>query len=129
MKSTGSRSSRRRAPRPDTVLRAAIAAVFAVALVSGAAFHLAGVDLAERGVPLLFCPFRAATDLPCPGCGMTRAFLHLGQLRVADAVAANAFAPILAGAMVLRLLRRRPARLRYRRARDVPPEPTRGIPA
>ena len=106
MRSTSSRSSRRRAPHPDTVRRAAIAAVFAVALVSGAALHLAGVDLAARGVPLLFCPFRALTDLPCPGCGMTRAFLHLGQLRVAEAVAANALAPVLALAMLLRLLRR-----------------------
>ena len=31
--------------------------------------------------------------LPCPGCGMTRALLLLGQLRVAEALAMHPLAP------------------------------------
>jgi len=33
----------------------------------------------------LICPFKAVTGLPCPGCGMTRAFLHLADGDIAGA--------------------------------------------
>lgn len=32
-----------------------------------------------NGVHVTLCPFRAATGLPCPGCGMTHAFVCLGH--------------------------------------------------
>jgi len=31
------------------------------------------------------CTFRRLTDLPCPGCGMTRAFISMAHGRLADA--------------------------------------------
>lgn len=63
-----------------------------LALVSAAALGCAvavGPDEATKG-PVL-CPFRLLTGLPCPGCGLTRAWvfaLH-GELR--QALAANPF--------------------------------------
>lgn len=41
------------------------------------------------------CNFRRWTGLPCPGCGLTRAFVHMAHGHVADAFAANAFGPML----------------------------------
>jgi len=41
------------------------------------------------------CPFRFFTGLPCPGCGMTRAFCALGHGEVWRAVRFNALSPVL----------------------------------
>lgn len=35
------------------------------------------------------CSFRSWTGIDCPGCGLTRCFIHLGHARVADAWQAN----------------------------------------
>ena len=107
MSSTGFRP-RRGALRPDAVLRAAIVAVFAAMLLSGVAFCCFGIDALALSLPLPLCPFRAITGIPCPGCGMTHAFLLLSQLRVGEALAANAAAPLLLAAMLWGMLRRRP---------------------
>ncbi|EOT42567.1 DUF2752 domain-containing protein [Enterococcus dispar] len=36
-------------------------------------------------VGLLECPLKAVTGLPCPVCGMTRAFVHLAQGEITTA--------------------------------------------
>jgi len=78
--------------------------VIAVVAVSGLCYHLLGVDLLDHGAPFSFCPFRAATGLPCPGCGMTRAMLSLGQGKLLDAVDFNPFSvPLLAGMLLFAL--------------------------
>lgn len=84
-------SSTRTSSRSEAALRAAAWAVLAVSA-AGGLLHLAGVELAARlpGAPL--CAFHAVTGLPCPGCGMTRAFLALGRL---DLRAAWAFNPLV----------------------------------
>ncbi len=61
------------------------------------------------------CPFRLVTGLPCPGCGLTRAWVFLAHGRVGDAVSANPFAlvtlpaaVVLLAAVMVALVRRRP---------------------
>ncbi|MCP3899369.1 MAG: DUF2752 domain-containing protein [Desulfobacteraceae bacterium] len=40
---------------------------------------------------LSLCPFHTITGIQCPGCGMSRAFLLLGQLKIKDALIMNVF--------------------------------------
>lgn len=103
--------SRRRGD-PEWVLRLLIAAVFTVVLVSGLAYAFLGMDFLTHSDLGLPCAFRSVTGSPCPGCGMTRAFLLLSQLRINDALATNPAAPFLAGAMLWRLATSRGALLR-----------------
>jgi hypothetical protein len=44
---------------------------------------------------VILCPFRALTGLPCPGCGMTRAFCALGHGDLLRAIHFNALSPLL----------------------------------
>lgn len=50
---------------------------------------------------LVLCPFRAVTGLPCPGCGMTRAFCALGHGDLSGAFGYNALAPFVFAAALL----------------------------
>lgn len=43
----------------------------------------------------ILCPFRALTGLPCPGCGLTRAFCALGHGEIVRAVRFNLLSPFL----------------------------------
>ncbi|UCE85122.1 MAG: DUF2752 domain-containing protein [Deltaproteobacteria bacterium] len=99
------REAVRRLQRPRTLLRASIAAAFAALFVAHVAHAVFGVDLLAALRFLPGCPFRAATGVACPGCGMTRAFLLLSQLRIGDAVAAHPASPLLALAMAVELVR------------------------
>ena len=57
-----------------------------------ASFVLTPEGIAEGPV---VCPFRLATDLPCPACGFTRSFVALAHGDVAAAFEHNAFGPLL----------------------------------
>ncbi len=57
------------------------------------ALHL-GLNLA--GLPSWNCPILAATGVPCPGCGITRAVLNLFHGDIVSSLQTHAFAPILA---------------------------------
>jgi hypothetical protein len=43
--------------------------------------------------PIDLCLFKGLLGTPCPGCGMTRAFLLMGHGRVAEAVSFNPLSP------------------------------------
>ena len=47
------------------------------------------------------CLFRRLLGLPCPGCGMTRAFGHLAKGEWLAALRAHPFAPLLAAELAL----------------------------
>ena len=47
-----------------------------------------------HGGPII-CLFRRWTDLNCPGCGLTRAFVHVGHLQWQAAFHQHLFGPIL----------------------------------
>jgi uncharacterized protein DUF2752 len=73
------------------------------------------LDPANAAQGPVICPFRLLTGLPCPGCGMTRAWVYLTHGDVAAAVSANPFALValpaallLVGATALSLVRRQP---------------------
>ncbi|NRA01672.1 MAG: DUF2752 domain-containing protein [Myxococcales bacterium] len=97
-------SSTSSSPSPDRALRLAIAAIGVVLVAHGLA--LVDVSGLLDGVP--GCVFRAVSGIPCPGCGMTHAFLLLSELRFADAFEAHAAAPALAAVMAWRALRPAP---------------------
>ncbi|MBI3184443.1 MAG: DUF2752 domain-containing protein [Myxococcales bacterium] len=61
-------------------------ALFAIASSLVLPFSGVGVDL---------CWLHSVTGLPCPGCGMTRAFIALSQGDLATAAGANPFALLL----------------------------------
>jgi hypothetical protein len=86
------------------VLRIALAGALGLPLVSALALGIWEVDLLRHLHLFPACPFRGATGIPCPGCGMTRALLLLGQLRVGEAWLAQPLAPGLLLAMLWALL-------------------------
>ncbi|MGV9857324.1 DUF2752 domain-containing protein [Gordonia sp. NPDC003425] len=54
---------------------------------------------ADHGPEL--CPFRVATGLPCPGCGLTRSWVNLMHGDVGRAFAFNLFGPITLAVTVI----------------------------
>jgi len=55
--------------------------------------------LASHG-PIV-CPLRLVTGLPCPGCGLVRAFVATAHGDLHDAFALNAFGPIAWAALAI----------------------------
>lgn len=96
--------------RGDRVVVLFLAAVSLVGLVVA---RLWSVDSVSSGQPT--CLVRIFTGLPCPGCGMTRSWVHLAHGDVATAFEYNLFGPIgmavaalLVGYVAVALVRRRP---------------------
>lgn len=111
-------SSRGSRPLKADPLRLAALALLAVTAASGL-LHLAGHSLLGALPSAPLCPFKALTGLPCPGCGMTHAFLALGRLDLAGAWAANPLAFPLAALTGLYAAGRVPAVLRSAKAANL----------
>lgn len=71
-------------------------------LIAGAGVLHLGLSLA--GLPAWTCPIRAATGVPCPGCGLTRATMQLLHGDVISSLQTHAFAPVLLFALVIMLV-------------------------
>ena len=66
-------------------------------LLGGAIAPLSGSFLYAAGetVPGLGCPILALTGIPCPTCGMTRAFTALARGQLDQAIAYHLFSPLI----------------------------------
>lgn len=64
---------------------------------------LLGTYFYNKGHKLQFlvCPIRHLTGIPCPGCGMTRSFMAIGQGDWHQAVAEHLFGPLLFTSFVI----------------------------
>jgi hypothetical protein len=77
--------------KPEKILRLSIGVILSLIFVSGILFFFWKINLINYLPNVTFCPFHAFTGKPCPGCGMSRAFLLLGQLRIKEALEINLF--------------------------------------
>ena len=67
-------------------------------IVGAGALHF-GLSLV--GLPAWSCPILAATGVPCPGCGLTRASMELIRGDFSSSFHTHAFAPIFLLALLL----------------------------
>lgn len=59
------------------------------------------IALRTVSIHLPACPFRAATGVPCPGCGMTRLADSVAHGRIAQAVTADAAGVAILGVLAV----------------------------
>jgi hypothetical protein len=85
----------------DNCLRILVIIVLAVVSSCGVFLYLLEIDFMNYLPTVSLCPFHAVTGIPCPGCGMTRAMISLGQLKLEEAIKYNLFSTPLLILMVL----------------------------
>ena len=64
-------------------------------------FGVVHLGLGMMGLSFWNCPILAATGVPCPGCGLTRATMQLFHSNISDSLQTHAFAPIFLMALLL----------------------------
>ncbi len=87
--------------RPEKVLRLFIGFILYIVIASGILFYCFDINLMSFITNLSLCPFHTITGIQCPGCGMSRAFLLLGQLKIKEALIMNVFSLALFSLMGL----------------------------
>ena len=63
-------------------------------------FYTAASEIPPKAISLIPCIFHLVTDVPCPGCGMTRACLALTHGDFADAWRYHPFSFLIVGAAI-----------------------------
>ena len=85
----------KRAPAALHLREAALKRALVVLPLTSAVFAVSALWSPSDLPAVVLCPFRALTGLPCPGCGMTRAFCALGHGDLSGAFGYNALATVL----------------------------------
>ena len=88
---------------PDRLMRTTTGVLVSVAVLSGLLFYCWEINTLHYLPGISLCPFHLITGMDCPGCGMTRALLTIGQLNVKQATALNPFSLPLFSVMLLYL--------------------------
>lgn len=89
--------------KPEKVFYFSICAILFLVIISGVLFFFWNKNLVGYLPGISLCPFHAITGKPCPGCGMSRAFLLLGQLKIKEALEMNLFSVPLLLLMIIYL--------------------------
>jgi hypothetical protein len=87
--------------QPDSLLRIFIGIILSIVIASGILSIFFNTELLTFLSHFSLCPFHTITGIPCPGCGMSRAFLLLGQLKIKQALNMNIFSLALFFLMVI----------------------------
>ena len=88
---------------PDTIIRIATGVIVCFAILSGILFYVWEINALDYLPKVSLCPFHFITGMECPGCGMTRALLTLGQLKLKEAITLNPFSLPLFSVILLYL--------------------------
>jgi hypothetical protein len=90
--------------QPEKLLYFSVCIILFLVIASGISFFTWKINLLNyiAGIPL--CPFHAITGKFCPGCGMSRAFLLLGQLKIQEALYMNLFSVPLLLLMIMYII-------------------------
>jgi len=88
-------------PRRVNLLRVVTGLTLAAFCGLTLAHLLFGVDVYAFVESVPACLFRWATGIDCPGCGMTRSFVHCAQLEPVEALRMHPAGPFLLAALAL----------------------------
>ena len=77
-----------------------LARLFLICLAAIAIYTIV-LDASPEEVTLLPCLFHTVTDVPCPGCGMTRACLSISHGQFTDAWRYHPFSFIIVGFAII----------------------------
>lgn len=86
---------------PAAGRRRASPTAIATAVGGGAAVAAFVIPTSVVGEGPVLCPFRLATGLPCPGCGLTRSWVAAAHGDLSTAFADNLFGPISLAVVML----------------------------
>jgi hypothetical protein len=64
-------------------------------------FGVVHIGLGLAGISFWSCPILAATGVPCPGCGLTRATMQLLHGDISSSLNTHAFAPVFLIALLM----------------------------
>jgi hypothetical protein len=87
--------------KPEKLLYFSVSIILCLVIASGILFYFWEINLLKYFSSIPLCPFHALTGKPCPGCGMSRAFLLLGQLKIIEALKMNLFSVPLLFLMII----------------------------